>query len=451
MSDERPTEPSGQENRPFIRETVLREESKTSFGKKFLVTLILAVVFGVAAAFSFSFVLRRVAPTPTLETTAAPEISFARDDVTTEADSTTGATASVGLPTEGQPANMPSDVPEDWAAQVQRMIDARNLTLIDYQKLSRAINELKMTVDHSLVTLTATTREDSLFQSEYSFESQSFGVIVSRTETEVLILAPYTSTMAISESSSLTVTFANLFTAGAAIREIDHTSDIMVLSVAVANMSEATQNYISVIRLANSNTCFVAQPVFAFGAPVEGMIQSFTYGIISRIEADHPLEDNTVRLLYTNIPGGADSMGFLVNLDGSLIGWIRQEEAGGDLITAVGISDLEDYIKNLWSSKAIGYLGIEGLTLNEEQLAALDLTESGVYILRCADESPAMNAGLQRGDVLISLGGTVIGSVSDLRTVLLNYTTEQTVDLVVLRRGPSGYQAISYQVPIERR
>ena len=62
-----------------------------------------------------------------------------------------------------------------------------------------------------------------------------------------------------------------------------------------------------------------------------------------------------------------------------------------------------------------------------------------------------MNAGLQRGDILKDVGGTPIHSVSDLRTVLLNYTTEQSVTIVVLRNGPNGYQELSYNVSIERR
>ncbi|MBO4873095.1 MAG: PDZ domain-containing protein [Lachnospiraceae bacterium] len=447
MSDDRPENIPGQENRPFIRETVIQEESKTSFGKKFLLNILLAVVFGVVAAFTFGLVQRHLPLTPT-ESDTAPVISFARDETTTAEENTAGsAETSEARPTDpGVP-----DLSANWIAQIQRMIENRSVGLNDYQKLSRAIGSLKNQVDHSLVILTATRHEESLFQSDYSYESQSFGVIVSRTEEEVLILAPYTSTMAISEASSLSVTFANLFTIGASIKEIDHTTDVMILSVPTANLPESTQNYISVIRLANSNTCFITQPVFAFGAPAGGIIKSFNYGIITYVESGHPMTDNTARLLYTSIPGDASSLGFLVNLDGSLIGWIRPEESGGGTLTAVGISDLEDYIKNLWASKAIGYLGIEGLTLTEEQQEALSLEESGVYVLRCAEDSPALKAGLQRGDILIDFGGTAIRSTDDLRTVLLNYTTEQTATVIVLRKGPGGYRQIVYDVSIERR
>ena len=443
MSEDRPEEKTGQENRPFIRETVIQEETPRSVGKKFLINVLLAVVFGVVAAFTFSLIQRRLAPKPAEESSTSPVISFWYD-------STTAVTAG----TEESPTSAEASVSgetQDWMDQVKKMIEARDMSLGDYQKLSRAINSLKMQVDHSLVTLTATRQEESIFQSDHSFESRSFGVIVSRTESEVLILAPYTSTMAISEASSLSVTFADLFTIGASIREIDHTSDIMILSVPLTGLPESTQRYISVIRLANSNTCFITQPVFAFGAPVGGIIKSFNYGIVTYVEADCPMEDNTVRLLHTSIPGDSSSQGFLVNLDGSLIGLIHPESASGGTLTAIGIADLEDYIKNLWAGKAIGYLGIEGLSLSSEQQAALQLKEAGVYILRCFDDSPAMNAGLQRGDILKDVGGTPIHSVSDLRTVLLNYTTEQSVTIVVLRKGPNGYQELSYNVSIERR
>ena len=447
MSEDRPEEKTGQENRPFIRETVIQEESQKSFGKKFLLNVLLAVVFGVVAAFTFGLIQRHLRFDPPGDSSDAPVISFARDTTTQPAGEakTTEATEPYTTSPESH------DPAQDLTEQILRMIENRNVGLGDYQKLSRAIANLKTQVDHCIVTLTATRKEDNVFLSEYSFESQSFGVIVSRTEDEVLILAPYTSTMAISEASSLSVTFSNLFTAGASIKEIDRTTDFMILSVPTANLPEATQLYISVIRLANSNTCSVTQPVFAFGAPSAGIIKSFNYGIITYVESGHPMEDNTARLLYTSIPGADSSSGFLVNLDGSLIGWIRPEEMSGGTITAVGISDLEDYIKNLWASKAIGYLGIQGLTLTAERQDALELKRAGVYILHCADDSPALKAGLQRGDILIDFGGTAIRSVDDLRTVLLNYTTEQTASVIVLRKGRSGYQEISYNVPIERR
>ena len=449
MSEDRPEEKTGQENRPFIRETVIQEESKKSVGKKFLLNILLAVVFGAVAAVTFGFVQSRINLIPAATSDSPPIISFARDETTAPpAESSSSVNASETQPME---VNGP-EATKDWAEEVQRMIDAHGLDLNDYQKLSRAISNLKTQVDRSLVILTATTsQEDTLFQSDYSFESQSFGVIVSETKDEVLILAPYTSTMAISEASSLSVTFANLYTAGASIKGIDHTTDIMILSVPMANLTPATRNSISVIRLANSNTCSITQPIFAFGAPSGGIIKSFNYGIITYVEGGHVMEDNTARLLYTSIPGDASSLGFLVNLDGSLIGWVRPEEMSGGTITAIGISDMEDYIKNLWASKAIGYLGIEGITLTQDQQKALELEDSGVYILHCLDDSPALNAGLQRGDILVDFGGTAIRSVDDLRTVLLNYTTEQTVTVVVLRKGRTTYQELTYNVSIERR
>ena len=447
MSEERPEEKAGQDNRPFIRETVIQEESPQSVGKKFLLTILLAVVFGTVAAFVFGLIQKHFFSDPAETVPSPPEISFARDETTAADITEPSSSASEASPTE--PA-VP-DASRDWMDEVQKMIDSQRLDLSDYLQLSRAVSNLKAQVDRTLVTLTATRQEESIFQSDHLFESQSFGMIVSRTESEVLILAPYTSTMAISEASSLSVTFADLFTAGASIREIDHTSDIMILSVPLANLPESTQKNISVIRLANSNTCSAAQPVFAFGAPVGGIIKSFNYGIITCVETGHAMEDNTVRLLHTSITGDASSLGFLVNLDGSLIGMISPEKASGGTITAIGIADLEDYINNLWAGKAIGYLGIEGLTLSVEQQSALDLEDPGVYILRCYDDSPALKAGLQRGDILIEVGGTEIRSVSDLRTVLLNYTTEQSVTVLVLRTGPNGYQQLSYNVSIERR
>ena len=97
------------------------------------------------------------------------------------------------------------------------------------------------------------------------------------------------------------------------------------------------------------------------------------------------------------------------------------------------------------------YLGITGHTLSGRMKEQLGIEENGVYILSCADDGPAMVAGLMSGDILTSISGEPVISMLALRTKLLDMNTEQTVKITVLRSNGIDYQPLEYDVHLERR
>ncbi|MBP3728816.1 MAG: PDZ domain-containing protein, partial [Lachnospiraceae bacterium] len=192
-------------------------------------------------------------------------------------------------------------------------------------------------------------------------------------------------------------------------------------------------------------------PVVAMGAPVGGIIHSFISGILTFIEHNYAFPDSSCSLLHTNLVGSENARGFLISLEGSLIGWIEPKYMTGGTLTAVGISDLLAYIESISNGSQGCYLGIEGITLSNDQKTLLNLEASGIYITRSLMNSPAQRAGLQTGDILTRVAGTDIHSLDELRTVLLSFTAEQTISVTVLRKGKSSYHELTYDVNIERR
>ena len=450
MSENRPGDIPPQEERPFIRETVIQDKTKSSFGRKLLYTSLLAFSFGIIAAFSFYLTQRFLTPR---ESVSSPSVSFEWDSalaLQTSSSESESFSAPFGSGSAG--TNAPSgEMPPNWQSTVESMINSRRMSLNDYRSLSLLVSNLTHSAQRSLVTVTATSQLDSSLKTSHQLDSESFGVIVDINALEVLILTPNASTMQLSDSSSLSVTFANLFTAGAYIKERDNTSDLMVMAVPKKQLNESTLSSIAAINLGNSYVCSSGQQVIAMGAPLGGLIKSSNSGVLTFVENGRSAADNTISLLYTSMTGDENSRGFLINLDGSLIGWIDPEHLRGGCLTAVGISDLKPYIENLSNGISSGYLGIEGQNLTSEIKSSLGLDSEGVYITRCLENSPALAAGLQNGDILIRVSGAVIPSVSALRSALLSFSTEQTVTITVLRRGRGGYRELNYDVNIERR
>ncbi|MBQ4426118.1 MAG: PDZ domain-containing protein [Lachnospiraceae bacterium] len=448
MSQDHPNETEkteAQEARPFIRETVIQEEKRTPFWKKLVLTLFLGLVFGAVAAVSAYFTHRFLPGGEETTTTPYAGVSF-QTDVDPEQ-------ASTEAPYETQPTQEPAETrePNELDAMIDARINAHNLEIKDFRRMYSVLSSLTTTVSRSLVTVTATNEEQDWFQTDYQFDTKTFGVIVAITSQEVLIAAPAAPTAQLSEDSSLKVTFANLITADAYTKATDSICGIAVLAVPVANLSAGTVNSIAELQLGNSYACTTGQPVFAMGSPA-GYIKSIRYGILSFVETGHSTVDNTIRVLHTDISGDENSAGILVNSEGYLIGWIDPDLLIGGCLSAVGISDLKSYLENLTNGISNGYLGIEGVSVTAEMAREFGLEgDGGVFITRCVEDSPAQNAGLQSGDILIRISEQPVTDMNDLRTRLLSMNTEQTVKVTVLRQSRKVYQELTFDVKIERR
>ena len=449
-----PENKDGQENRPFIRETVINEKPATSFGRKLLYTLMLAIAFGVVAAFSFYFTTSRLEGRQTAESSAENTVSFSMDTRPEATEPSVPTVPSVPATTESPRPSDPAQPSETkWQDIAEAMISSHNLELKDIKQLYVLLNTISSRAQRALVTVTATNLENSVFQSEHVYDVQSFGVILAITGGEVLILTPYTSTMQLSENSTLSVTFADLSTAHAYIKAQDGILDMMIMAVHTSELSENTLSAIGVMTLGNSYITYAGQPVLAMGAPVGGIIKSVNQGLLTYIETNIAAEDNSISLLHSNLVGDENSRGFLISLDGYLIGWIDPAYLSGGCVTAVGISDLKSYIEHLSNGYFGGYLGIKGVPLTADLKEKLKINTElgGIYISRCLDDSPAQKAGLQNGDILVEIAGIPIQGISDLREKLLTYTTEQTISITVLRLSGGRYRDLQYDVYIERR
>ena len=102
-------------------------------------------------------------------------------------------------------------------------------------------------------------------------------------------------------------------------------------------------------------------------------------------------------------------------------------------LTAVSISELKEVIEKLSNNQSIPYLGAKLSTVTDEISASYDLPK-GVYVKSVEMDSPAMNAGLQSGDVIVELNGAEITNVSDYTEKLLSLSPNTNVSIAVKRQ-----------------
>ena len=88
-------------------------------------------------------------------------------------------------------------------------------------------------------------------------------------------------------------------------------------------------------------------------------------------------------------------------------------------------------------SQGSAWMGIDAATLDAEMAQAfgLDVNQQGVFVRGVAGDSPAQQAGLAEGDVIIAIDGDQTSSVEELVAMLAQYQPGDEINLSVMRAG----------------
>jgi len=198
----------------------------------------------------------------------------------------------------------------------------------------------------------------------------------------------------------------------------------------------------AVVELGESDNLRPGQPVLAIGSPLGSFTNTVTQGIVSALGRD--LEGSS----YTNLiqhdaainPG--NSGGPLFNLAGEVIGvnTLGIPAQGGQpvqgIFFAVPASTVSEITEQLIDDGEVVYpfFGIAYQTVTWQGAAQADLpVDHGVLILEITPGGPAGQAGLQLGDVLLSINGTRIDQDDVFSEILFDFAPGDEVEAEVLR------------------
>jgi serine protease Do len=191
----------------------------------------------------------------------------------------------------------------------------------------------------------------------------------------------------------------------------------------------------------------LGEPVVAIGNPF-GLASTVTQGIVSALGRQEigiiDLEDFVQTDAAIN-PG--NSGGPLLNMRGEVVGIntaILAASGGG--MQGIGFAIPAHIARTVMQSLiedgevVRGWLGVAIQTLSSDLAGSLDLPPDtrGVLIADVQDDSPADEAGLRRGDIIISLEGEAVEEAGELRNRIALTAPDTTVELGVLRDGERG-------------
>ncbi len=292
---------------------------------------------------------------------------------------------------------------------------------------------------------------------EYEAPASGSGVIIGKTDTELLIA---TNNHVVADSSSLSVTFCDEQTIDAQIKGTDASADLAVVSVKLTDIPSETMDAIKVISIGSSDDVEIGDQVVAIGNAL-GYGQSVTTGIISAKDRDIETSSGTESgLLQTDAainPG--NSGGALLNMKGELIGinvakYASQDVEGmGYSIPSSKAQSILDSLSSLTTREEVpenerGYLGVQVKNIDKTTSQSFDMPQ-GVFIYKFTEGSSAENSGLQEKDIITKLDGQGVTDYDDLKTLLAKYRAGETVTVTVQRQDGSGqYQEVDVEVTL---
>lgn len=406
----------------FIKEKIKdKPVSKRQVLSKVAVLLVSAVAFGLIACLVFTLVQ------PYMQEWLYPEekpvVTIPKDELEPETE-----------------RESEKDSETENAAPVY-ITETQELETTDYQKLQNKIYAIGEEQNKSIVTVTGVKSDMDWFNTPYESSGQASGVVIANNGQELLIL---TEKKVITDAQAIRVTFVDGAIVNAVLKQYDGNTGVAVLSVALSDIPDATLGAIKTAVLGNSYAVQPGTVVIALGSPLGANFSILTGDITATGNSVSTL-DATYHVLNTDIVGSSSGSGVLINLNGEIVGLIMQGYSSGsdtNTLTAVSISELKEVIEKLSNNQSIPYLGAKLSTVTDEISESYDLPK-GVYVKSVEMDSPAMNAGLQSGDVIVELNGAEITNVSDYTEKLLSLSPNTNVSIAVKRQGTDGYTKIT--------
>lgn len=215
----------------------------------------------------------------------------------------------------------------------------------------------------------------------------------------------------------------------------------------IALLKIKSNGELSAAVFGNSDNIEVGDYAVAIGNPLGQLGGTVTDGIISALDREVTIEDETMNLLQTNAeisPG--NSGGGLFNGNGELIGIVNAksstEEAEG-LGFAIPINDVQDVLGDL---KDYGYvkgqidLGMSLSNINSTASAWMfgATYTTGVYVTSVNHNSNAAKAGFIAGDIIYAINDEEVTSTTEVKALISKFKVGDKVEFGVYRGNQKG-------------
>ena len=409
------------ENYSFIKETIKEQPTdRKRLAGKFLTAAVCGVIFGACAAGTMALIVPKAlerfgtAPDQKAVVTLTPSVKAEQVTPTPEATEQEKTSASTA-----------------WQ-----------------NDLSDGMSQIAEEPRRALVRISAAGEDSDLLDDSFLEYGDEEGFVFLKNSEAFYIL---TVSDQMQEADKFTVTFSDGTVTDGILCKKDLRTGFFVIKIPFTSVDEETQEKIPAAPLVAADDMKQTESVIAIGSP-SGDYDSLMGGTITSVTGTLKVADEEYGMLTTDMVGSEEGGGSLLNSSGEVAGIIwNQEEDRTNVIRAVETAQLRPLLESMANGEDICYIGIMGATISSYQSENLDVPR-GVYVDAVDEDSPAMTAGIQNGDILHALDGQEVQSMEEYASVLqgLNKGTRTTVK--VYRKNPSGeYEDVQLKVTIKEK
>ena len=409
------------ENYSFIKEKIKEQPTdRKRLAGKFLTAAVCGVIFGACAAGTMALIVPKAlerfgtAPDQKAVVTLTPSVKAEQVTPTPEATEQEKTSASTA-----------------WQ-----------------NDLSDGMSQIAEEPRRALVRISAAGEDSDLLDDSFLEYGDEEGFVFLKNSEAFYIL---TVSDQMQEADKFTVTFSDGAVTDGILCKKDLRTGFFVIKVPFTSVDEETQEKIPAAPLVAADDMKQTESVIAIGSP-SGDYDSLMGGTITSVTGTLKVADEEYGMLTTDMVGSEEGGGILLNSSGEVAGIIwNQEEDRTNVIRAVETAQLRPLLESMANGEDICYIGIMGATISSYQSENLDVPR-GVYVDAVDEDSPAMTAGIQNGDILHALDGQEVQSMEEYASVLqgLNKGTRTTVN--VYRKNPFGeYEDVQLKVTIKEK
>lgn len=290
---------------------------------------------------------------------------------------------------------------------------------------------------------------------EYTAEGAGSGIIISKTDSDILILTNY---HVIEGAEELSVTFYDEQSYDAKVVGVSEKKDIAVIKVALNDIKPSTIESIAIATIGDSNKLKVGNGIIAIGNAL-GYGQSVTTGVVSALNREVTMDNTKTKMIQIDAAiNGGNSGGALLNAQGEVVGINSVKYSAAATSTsasiegmgfAIPISDVKDLINQLMNGEddlSGGTIGVEGfMTTDFENTSNLP---KGFYIQKITKGSGADKAELEIGNIITEIDGKKVEEFSVISEYLDGKNKGEEIELTIAYPSGREYKEKSVTVKL---
>ena len=305
-------------------------------------------------------------------------------------------------------------------------------TQIQIEKTDSPVVAIAQKAGPSIVGVKVNSLSQGIFGNLETSDEEGSGIIYS--EDGYIVTNYHVIETAIKNSSAtIQVTLSTGESLNASIIGYDDVTDLAVIKVDKTGLQAA--------EFGVSGDLKVGELAVAIGNPLgQELAGSVTGGYISALNRKLTTDGRTYNLIQTDAainPG--NSGGALVNSQGQVIG-INTAKINETSVEGIGFAipsdDALPIIKELIQNGKIvrPYIGLSGINV-DDATARMNNIVKGIYVVQVLQGTPAQEAGIQRGDIIVQIDGKDITTMEELNEIKNAKNIGDTVTLKINRAG----------------